>query len=693
MNKADEKEEYEHLERVKAKLEESVKRLEGRAKQYAAEAREHVDHMWEARRDMDASEKAAARETTQQIVATGDTVAEARKRAQKLLASPYFGRFDFHKAGEGLARPVYVGVHSFSQAEGGDPLVYDWRAPISTMFYDYELGPARYESPSGPVPGEIVLKRQFRIRGGRVEFMLESGLSILDDVLQEELSQTSDDRMKNIVATIQRDQNAIIRNEDAKTLIIQGVAGSGKTSIALHRIAFLLYRHRDTLTSHDILIISPSKVFADFISDVLPELGEEQIPELEMEKLAHELLEHKVTFQTLQEQTATLLETRDEALQRRIEAKASLEFLSKLEAYAQHVDATRFRAEDVQIADHTIRAPLLDKMYRQRHDLTPTERLRWVADWAAQHLRRAHRHEVTAKQRSELRSRIKKMYTKTALRSAYKAFFDWLGRPELFKPRPRSVLEYSDVFPMIYLKLRLEGASTVHQRVLHLVIDEMQDYTPVQYAVIARLFSCDKTILGDASQAVHASTGASADAISHVFEHAESVKLCKSYRSSYEISRFAQGISADADLVAIERHGELPVVAELPTQEDELRAIGDAVAAFRARGARTMGIICKSQARAASLHELLLASEPDIQLLTERSTAFVPGVVVCSAHLAKGLEFDEVVVPQATAETYRTRLEKNLLYVACTRAMHRLMVTYVGEATDFLPPDSLYERR
>jgi DNA helicase II / ATP-dependent DNA helicase PcrA len=279
------------------------------------------------------------------------------------------------------------------------------------------------------------------------------------------------------------------------------------------------------------------------------------------------------------------------------------------------------------------------------------------------------------------------------MRSTYKAFFDWLGKPELFKSGPRSVLEYSDVFPLIYLKLRLEGASTVHQRVLHLVIDEMQDYTPVQYAVISRLFSCDKTILGDANQAVHVNTGATADAISRVFEHAETVKLCKSYRSSYEISRFAQGISKDADLVAIERHGDAPVVAEHHTEAGELRTIVDAVAAFRARGARTMGIICKSQPRAAKLHEELLASEPETQLLTERSTAFVPGVVVCSAHLAKGLEFDEVVVPHATDENYKTQLEKNLLYVASTRAMHRLMVTYTGKATPFLPDASLYEGR
>jgi DNA helicase II / ATP-dependent DNA helicase PcrA len=693
MNEVVESDERAHLERVKAKLGEALVRLESRVVHYAAEAREQAAHMWEHRRDMDHIEKAVVRETQQQIVATGEVVAATRKRVQKLLASPYFGRFDFQGAGEQSPRPVYVGVHAFADPGSGAPLVFDWRAPISTMFYDYELGEARYDSPLGRVSGEIVLKRQFRIRRGRMEFMLESGLNILDDVLQEELSRTSDERMKNIVATIQRDQNAIIRTEDAPVLIIQGVAGSGKTSVALHRIAFLLYRHRDTLSSQDILIVSPNKVFADFIADVLPELGEEQIPEIEFERLAHELLEHKIEFQTLSEQTTLLLETRDEALQRRIEDKASFEFLEKLEAYADHVDAARFRAADLEVGSYTVRARLLEQAYRKRADLRPAERLKWVADWVVQHVRGAHRYDLTARERTELRARVKKMCTSTPLRSTYKKFFEWLGRPELLKSIGRSKLEYSDVFPMIYLKLRLEGVQGSHQRVKHLVIDEMQDYTPVQYAVISRLFSCDKTLLGDMNQAVHASTGSTAETISKVFKQAECVKLCKSYRSSYEITRFAQGVSPDADLLAIERHDEKPIVLAHATEAEEIGSIIQAIDAFRERNARTLGILCKSQTRAARLHDRLLASGAAIELLTAGSTAFVPGVVVCSAHLAKGLEFDEVLVPQATDENYATALDRNLLYVACTRAMHRLVLTHTGAVTSFLPDPSLYERR
>lgn len=693
MDDAIERQEREHLERVKGKLGAALAELEARVGEYATQVREQAEHMWEHRRDMDHSEKAVLRENTQQIVRTGETVAAARGRVQKLLASPYFGRFDFHRAGEEAGLPVYVGVHAFADPDGGVPLVFDWRAPISTMFYDYELGQARYASPQGWINGEISLKRQFRIRSGSMQFMLESGLNILDDVLQEELSRTSDERMKNIVATIQRDQNAIIRAEDAPVLIIQGVAGSGKTSVALHRIAFLLYRHRDTLSAQDVLIVSPNKVFADFIADVLPELGEEQIPELEMERLAHELLERKVEFQTLLEQTNRLLDGNDPALQRRIEDKATFEFLEKLDEYASHVEATQFRAADVDLGDYTVRGRLLEQVYGKRADLRPAERVKWVADWVVQHVRKAHRHELTAKQRNQVRAQLGKMYMKAPLRSTYKKFFEWLGRPELFRTIGRTKLEYSDVFPMIYLKLRLEGVDASHQRVKHLIIDEMQDYTPVQYAVIAKLFSCDKTILGDANQAVHASTASTAQTIGKVFRQAECLKLCKSYRSSYEITRFAQGISADADLLAIERHGDKPQVWSHADADQELQSIVGAIVAFGERDARTLGIVCKSQSQARALHDQLRDAGVGAELLTASSTSFVPGVVVCSAHLAKGLEFDEVWVPEATENNYATALEKNLLYVACTRAMHRLVLTHTGTATRFLPDSSLYERR
>jgi DNA helicase II / ATP-dependent DNA helicase PcrA len=686
-----ESEERRHLEQVKHRLGIALRQLERRVSRYARDVRDQKTHMWEHKSDMDHIEKISARESADQTMRSGLVADAARRRLEKLVQSPYFGRVDFAKSGNGSeVLPVYVGIHSFSDDQERTNLVFDWRAPISTLFYDFEIGPASYGSPSGEVRGEVGLKRQYRIRGGRMEFMLESGLNILDDVLQEELSKTSDDRMKTIVATIQRDQNAIVRNDGADVLVIQGVAGSGKTSIALHRVAFLLYRFKDSLQSKDVLILSPNRVFADFISNVLPELGEEPIAEMEMEGIAREILGPDVDFESALEQSSRLLDGGDERLRRRIQAKSSFEFLDKLGQYAAHVEQTRFRPQDISVAGRSISAGVVADAFRRRGSATMAERLRAVVESVDQELWVRWRHELTTKERAAVRAAVKKMSRNTSLKALYKGFYAWLGEPELFKPLRGARLEYSDVFPLVHLKLRLERPANPYRQIKHLVVDEMQDYTPLQYEVLARLFPCRKTILGDVSQSLNAGATIGAEAISRVFVHAECVKLCKSYRSSYEITRFAQGIAPSADLVAIERHGPKPVVVECRNEASERLRIVRTVTTFAERGHRTLGVLCKSQAQAERLFEAIRERAPEIQLLTARSTAFVHGPVVCAVHLAKGLEFDQVVVPGASAENYSTSLDRSLLYVACTRAMHELVVTFTGAPTRFFSDVSLH---
>ncbi|WP_347258346.1 UvrD-helicase domain-containing protein [Methylocaldum sp.] len=680
-----ETEEKLHLEEVKRKLGEALEQLDARVRRYAQEIQEQKTYLWEHKADMDHVEKISTRQSVHQTVLTGEAVLAFQTRIRKLLQLPYFGRFDFVRHGEAQPLPVYVGIHNFFDEAEKKSLIYDWRAPISSMFYDYEIGEARYESPSGDISGEIVLKRQFRIRNGQMEFMLESGLNILDDVLQEELSRTSDNRMKNIVATIQRDQNAIIRNEHAPVLIIQGVAGSGKTSIALHRIAFLLYRFKDSLTSKDILIISPNKVFADYISNVLPELGEEQIGETEMDGLAHELLDYQYKFQTFFEQAALLLENEDEELRRRIQEKSSLNFLKKLDEYVAHIESTQFHPEDLWINRRLVPAWLIEEVYKKHRNLPVSERLSRVAKEIEGKIGIQYNYDITAKERTELKDSVKKMYRHATLRAIYKDFFTWMGKPELFRPAKNSILEYSDVFPLIYIKIRLEGINNRYRSIKHLLIDEMQDYTPVQYAVISKLFPCKKTILGDANQSVNPFSSSTPEAIQRVFWQASIVKLCKSYRSTYEITQFAQNISPNADLVAIERHGDKPLVLSFKNKKEEISHIRRSIDDFTNLGCRTMGIICKTQKQAEQLHKAIQGDVPKLHLLTTRSSSFMRGIVICTAHLAKGLEFDQVIVPHANDENYATVLDRNLLYVACTRAMHKLTLTYAGTITRFIP--------
>ncbi|MDP1570970.1 MAG: AAA family ATPase [Vicinamibacterales bacterium] len=675
-----------HLDHVTATLRRTLQQTDARLQRYARDIQEQKQYLWESRADMDHVEKVFTRGTIQQSVMTGETVAAFKARVARLLHSPYFGRFDFAPDGRSEADAVYVGVHHFADEGADAPLVYDWRAPISTMFYDHEAGPAHYDAPAGRIRGELRLKRQFRIRDGRMEFMLESTVNIMDDVLQEALSRASDEGMKQIVATIQRDQNAIIRDEHAPVLIIQGVAGSGKTSIALHRIAFLLYRFKETLTSKDILILSPNRVFAGYIANVLPELGEEAISEMGMEALAAELLDHKVRFQTFMEQSARLLDSDDEALRRRITHKASAAFLDTLDRYVDHLERTAFEATDVWVGRCLVPAWFIQESFQRHRGVAPAARVARVVEAIEQNIGIYYNHDLSTLERGEVRTAVRAMQRRTAsLRATYKGLFDWMGAPELFVPAKGAALEYADVFPLVYLKMRLEGVDRSRRDVKHLIIDEMQDYTPVQYAVLARLFPCRKTILGDMRQSVNPYSASTVGDIQKIFTQAAVVTLVKSYRSTYEITCFAQRISPNPDLIAIERHGDAPEIVQCRTPAEELRHILQWVEAFPASGHTTAGIICKTQAQAIRVHGVLVKAGQVAQLLTADSTAFRRGVIVCTAHMAKGLEFDQVLVPFVTDTQYQTPMDRNLLYVACTRAMHRLTLTRAGDLTRWIP--------
>ena len=214
-----------------------------------------------------------------------------KSRLLKMLDSPFFGSVNFIYDGEEEAETFYIGIGNFAEERGRVPLIYDWRAPVSSLFYDYDKGPASYEAPAGVLEGEICSKWQYKIRGGRMIYEFESDMKIDDDILKQELGESSDVKLKNIVRTIQKEQNEIIRNTKDRIMIIQGAAGSGKTSVALHRIAYLLYHDRKRLKSSNILILSPNSVFADYISHILPELGEENIQEMSFDLFAYRELQ------------------------------------------------------------------------------------------------------------------------------------------------------------------------------------------------------------------------------------------------------------------------------------------------------------------------------------------------------------------------------------------------------------------
>ncbi len=674
-----EAEEREYLEEIKEKLELGLKRVEESVRRFSDELRHTKAYIHEHQSGMDEADMVAAEQSVNRMAFTGESAVATRRKILKLRQSPYFARIDFSLP-ETESKAIYIGIHTFADTSGNN-LIFDWRAPISSMFYDFELGPASYETPSGLVAGEIVLKRQYRIRDGQMEFMIENDVSIHDEVLQKELSRSADDRMKTIVATIQRDQNAVIRNETAPVMIIQGVAGSGKTSIALHRIAFLLYRFRESIAAKDILILSPNKVFADYISNVLPELGEEQIPEMGMDELAEDLLENKFGFQTFFQQVASLVDHHDPAFAERVRYKADFTFLRQLNRYLIFVENNFFEPQELRVGKTVVPSPFVHDRFKAYHRVPLLKRVPMVVKDIQNFVREQRERKLTGAEKAAIWEAVPRMIRANNVLDLYKNFYRWLGKPELFRLGPGNKLEYADVFPLIYCKIRTEGASS-YDHVKHLLVDEMQDYTPVQYSVLSRLFRCKKTILGDVSQMVNPYSGTSPEEIHQVFPQADVIKLFRSYRSTWEITEFAQRILRNPDLIAMERHGSPPEVKTFATAREELEEIGRLISAFRSSSHHTMAIITRTAKQARSLVDQF--PQEDLHLLTTDSTSFRSGIVVSTAHLAKGLEFDVVVVPFASSRDYRNEIDRRILYIACTRAMHELTLTCHDEPTAFI---------
>lgn len=672
-----EKQEKEYLKQIISFLKKVIGNTDASVKDHVDTLAEYKDYIW-SNKDIDPHEIRSMRESILNHFALGESVINKHKRLTKILAIPYFGRIDFlEKKENSKVMPTYIGIHTFYDPESRATLIHDWRAPVSSMFYDHELGEAGYRSPSGEIKGEISLKRQYRIRGGKMEFMIESALTVHDDILQKELSSNVDDKMKNIVATIQREQNQIIRNEDIRTLIIQGVAGSGKTSIALHRIAYLLYTFRDSISSKDILIISPNKVFSDYISNVLPELGEETVPETSMEQILSGVLEHKYKYQTYFGLVNELLEKPSSSLIDRIAYKASFGFISELDKFILHIENTYFKAADVKLTKYiTIPAPFIEEQYLRFNRYPIRRRFDAMADYMLDMLKIQYTFTVTTTGRNLLKKEIRLMFAGNNDIQVYKDFFKWTNNPGMFKMRKGHTLEYSDLAPLAYLHLALEGNGNQPFRVKHLLIDEMQDYSPIQYKVIQKLFPCRKTVLGDAGQSVNPYGSSTAETIQKSLTASEIMKLCKSYRSTFEITDFAQKIHPNAELEPVARHGEKPQILQFGSAVEELSGIMGLISTYRKSGYKSLGIICKTEQQARKMADMLKSYANDISFLSSQSSAFVQGIVITSAHMAKGLEFDEVIIPQTDERNYRSEIDKSMLYVAVTRAMHRLTLTF-----------------
>lgn len=682
-------EEQAHLEQVEGWIAQAAARARDLAESMERGHRETGAHLASVRGELSPEEAHLSAFELNRMDAQAATAHRSRQRLEKLADSPYFARVDFVDEGDGeesAAEVIYIGRFAFTFRSRA--VVSDWRSPVAGLFYDFEPGPAFFESPAGPREGCLTCKRQLAVRQGRLEYAVDSASSVRDEVLARALGRTSDAKMRDIVASIQCEQNAIIRDEEPGTLVIQGVAGSGKTSIALHRIAYLLYRQKETLSARSVAIISPNRVFSDYISGVLPELGEEPVAQWSLHDVAGRLLEGVAKVQP----PTPWDDGTDPARAARAREKTSAAFARELvawldEALSAEGAAQLFEPRDLAVGGGVAEQAWLAERFAAYAPVPLKERLDLIAGDAREQAEGATfgRYAHAMPTRRELAGRLRRMLRAKTPLALYKRFMADTGRSALVKAPAKDVVEWEDAFPLALCRVAFEGdgALDAGDDVRHLVIDEMQDLPPVTHEALARAFRCDKTILGDVNQLVDARDAEEPDQVAAHYPGARVARLMRSYRSTYEISRLASRVKPVAGLEAVERHGEEPRLVRCGDTLGVLAAVDEAVARWRQAGHGTLGIICKTDFLAARYAELLAHDYP-VTLLTDESATYPGGIVVASVRLAKGLEFDEAVLLDADARQYATETDRNLLYVAITRAMHCLTILYRNEPSRFL---------
>ena len=638
------------------------------------------DYYWENYTEMDqyGYEDFDNRRALQNQVNANEANRVKLHRLKRMVDSPFFGSVEFRYDGEEGEETFYIGIANFAECAGSLPLVYDWRAPVSGLFYDYDKGIASYEAPGGKMEGEILSKWQYKIRNGRMIYEFESDVKIDDDILKQELGMNGDVQLKQIVRTIQREQNAIIRNTKDKVLVIQGAAGSGKTSVALHRIAYLLYHERERLKSSDILILSPNSVFSDYISHVLPELGEEHIREMSFDLFSYrELKDIALDCEDRYHHIERRMHHTNQADEERYHWKQSQDFVGAVEGFLvlledDLMDFRRFEYRGfVKSAEE-----LLHLFYYKFPEQPLLSRMEAVMEYVLDEYETLTGRTLVEEELILIREWFMSMYETRDIYLIYNRILEAQGFPTLPDvPVEHRVLSYEDVYPMLYLKYRL-CATKRNKNIRHLVIDEMQDYSYLQYVILQNMFSCNMTILGDRAQTVDHDLQDVQTFLPKIFgKKLRCLAMNKSYRNTIEIAKYAAEITGVCDVKFLERHGKPVEEKWYHSKEAALQDVLTQVE-FGVTGYETAAVLVMTEAQAKEAYEYLNEQRKDVYYIDRDSSAFQRGITVTTYYLAKGLEFDQVFVLGGDKDNpffaqYR--------YISATRALHELYVYDIKE--------------
>ncbi len=591
------------------------------------------------------------------------------KLLYKIQSSPYFGSITFDD--EETKQKIYIGLTYLQK--GLDNIIYDWRAPIANLFYDYEIGNAEYSAPSGIIKGKLLNKRQFKIEEGKIKRVFDNSINIQDDILQEVLANKASEKMKNIVNTIQKEQNEIIRNLKDKTLIVQGIAGSGKTSVALHRIAFLLYRIKN-LSSNDVLIFAPNNVFSEYISNVLPELGEENTKETTFQDFLSTYITEYKTIESFPKFIERYYKYEESNIDL-IKFKQSDTIIKLMERYTERItNETRF-TDNIFNHDIWYSKEELNSMLKEKYSNYPLfERIDAIADKIAEQNCRGNK--------SKKRSIKSWLYNILNIKEDYKTIYcNFYKSIEFINNFKETVnhnvfsdeIKYEDTSLFVYLKGLLNGF-WYNIDIRQTIIDEAQDYSKLQYILIKKILrKSNFTILGDVNQTINPYYHyESLGDLKEIFENnTRYIELLKTYRSSPEIIEHTNKILNLEFVSAIRKDNNIPVLFRTETGNLKELLINDINNLMKNNN--SVALITKDDKESEKIYNLLKKDYPDMTHISSNSRRFNKGLIVIPSYMSKGLEFDATIVYTEKNNKYKED-EKYLYYVSCTRSQHQLIV-------------------
>ena len=635
-----------------------------------------------------------------------DSRERQRQIIKKASQEPYFGRLDFKEYSQEESTPLYIGKAGVHDEKTGDVLVVDWRAPVSSLFYAFSGSEedVYYVAPEGVVDGTIGLKRNIMIREQELQRVVdsykqgESTSSGGDEFLLYKLGEQKDNRLQDIVSTIQGEQNEIIRHPQNKAVIIQGVAGSGKTTVALHRLAYLLYEYREQIQAENMIIFAPNAMFLDYISQVLPELGVGHIQQTTFHEWAIQTLNDpaiQIASQThkLQKRFEQTESTLDQATQ----YKGSVAFKQCIEQELLEIEEGSFPTEDFQawqgatLSSETLAKwrtiDFRDSPVRVKHERIKARMKRWIEiEVKQQFLDKKEQQELRKDTMAKLRTflaRIKK-------RTPFQLYKQILKNNEM--SLQENMVEPEDLAPLLHIHHRWIGLDK-EKRFDHVVIDEAQDFSPYQIAVLQEQTRGQSfTILGDLSQGIHSVQGIDQwSSFEHLFGERKTAyfEMNKSYRSTYEIIECANHILKQFPqrrvmAEPVFRSGE-PVSIRQVEQEDMKQEVQGWITAMQNEGFQTIAVIGRTHDQCSIMYEKLREDNKELTFIQAEDDAYKGGTSILPVYLSKGLEFDAVLLLEVDQHSYQHIPEHiKLLYVGATRALHRLEMFYAGEITPLL---------